>query len=165
MEGKTNFDKVQEFNRVMGVETYDRPNANLFDNQAMIALRLGLIKEELAELEHAVNEKDQIEVLDALGDLLYVTYGAADAFGYDINKAFKWIHKSNMSKVCETEQLAQETVEWYKQEYATGRLTYSDPSYRKDPSGKYFVVFDNDTGKILKSRDYGPVDLTSLVKS
>lgn len=158
----TNFQKVQEFNRVMGVETLDKPDENLFNKQEMITLRLSLIAEEFAELSDAIKKKDQVEVLDAIGDLLYVTYGAADAFGYDVDEAFRRIHESNMSKVCETEQIAKDTVEWYKQEYAANKLPYNEPTYRKDPSGKYYVVYNKSTGKILKSLDWEIVDLHDL---
>ena len=38
---KSNFQKVQEFNKTFDVETYDKPNTNVFDeNTEMIDLRL-----------------------------------------------------------------------------------------------------------------------------
>ena len=38
-------------------------------------------------------------VIDAICDLLYVTYGAAIALGVDINPFFEEVHRSNMSKL------------------------------------------------------------------
>ena len=38
-------------------------------------------------------------VADALTDILYVTYGAAAAFGIDLDACFKEVHRSNMSKL------------------------------------------------------------------
>lgn len=62
-------------------------------------LRLKLIREEVDELESALEKKDWIEVIDALCDILYVTYGAASALGVDIEPFFAEIQRSNMSKL------------------------------------------------------------------
>ena len=62
-------------------------------------LRLDLIEEELDELHYAIDNKDMVEIADALGDLLYVVYGAGHAFGIDLDECFKEIHASNMSKL------------------------------------------------------------------
>ena len=62
-------------------------------------LRLDLIKEELSELIDAMNNKDLLEVADALTDILYVTYGAGCAYGIDIDKCFKEVQRANMSKL------------------------------------------------------------------
>ena len=40
-----------------------------------------------------------VEIADALGDLLYVVYGAGHAFGIDLDECFKEFHASNMSKL------------------------------------------------------------------
>ena len=64
-------------------------------------LRIDLIKEELEELTHAMNDKNLLEVADALTDILYVTYGAGHAFGIDLDKCFDEVQNSNMSKLGE----------------------------------------------------------------
>ena len=64
-------------------------------------LRIDLIKEELEELTEAMNNKDLLEVADALTDILYVTYGAGHAFGIDLDKCFDEVQNSNMSKLDE----------------------------------------------------------------
>ena len=68
-------------------------------NEKIIKLRYELIKEELDELNQAINDKDIKEVADALTDILYVTYGAGTAFGIDLDKCFDEVHQSNMSKL------------------------------------------------------------------
>jgi predicted HAD superfamily Cof-like phosphohydrolase len=70
-----------------------------FPNEKIVKLRYELIKEELEELNQAINEKDIKEVADALTDILYVTYGAGTAFGIDLDKCFDEVHQSNMSKL------------------------------------------------------------------
>lgn len=63
------------------------------------SLRYQLIEEELREFDQAMADRDLVKVADAIGDLLYVVYGAAVAFGIDMQPVFDEIHKSNMSKV------------------------------------------------------------------
>ena len=64
-------------------------------------LRIDLIKEELEELTEAMQDKNLLEVADALTDILYVTYGAGHAFGIDLDKCFEEVQNSNMSKLGE----------------------------------------------------------------
>jgi predicted HAD superfamily Cof-like phosphohydrolase len=64
----------------------------------VVTLRLRLIEEELQELESALARKDIVATADALGDLLYVTYGTAVACGIDLEPVFNEIHRSNMTK-------------------------------------------------------------------
>ena len=70
-----------------------------FPNEKIVKLRFELIKEELEELNQAINDKDIKEVADALTDILYVTYGAGTAFGINLDKCFDEVHQSNMSKL------------------------------------------------------------------
>ena len=70
-----------------------------FPSEQVIELRKNLIKEELEELLLAIQEKNIIEVADALTDILYVTYGAGVAFGINLDKCFDEVHNSNMSKL------------------------------------------------------------------
>ena len=62
-------------------------------------MRYDLIKEELNEFEEALKKNDLKEVADALTDILYVTYGAGHAFGINLDKCFKEVQDSNMSKL------------------------------------------------------------------
>ena len=64
-------------------------------------LRIDLIKEELEELNEAMQDENLLEVADALTDILYVTYGAGHAFGIDLDKCFEEVQNSNMSKLGE----------------------------------------------------------------
>ena len=95
MDG-TNFELVEDFMEAMGQEVNAIPS---FPEQEIQRLRLDLIEEELDELHYAIDNKDMVEIADALGDLLYVVYGAGHAFGIDLDECFKEIHASNMSKL------------------------------------------------------------------
>ena len=94
----TNFDKVGIFMKTFGQEVKTKPS---FSTDKINKLRLDLIKEELNERTEAMNNKDLLEVADALTDILYVTYGAGHAFGINLDKCFEEIQNSNMSKLDE----------------------------------------------------------------
>jgi len=95
MDG-TNSELVEDFMEAMGQEVNAIPT---FPEEEIQRLRLDLIEEELDELHYAIANKDMVEIADALGDLLYVVYGAGHAFGIDLDECFKEIHASNMSKL------------------------------------------------------------------
>ena len=94
----SNFSKVGIFMKTFGQEVKNKPS---FSTNKINKLRLDLIKEELRELTDAMNNKDLLEVADALTDILYVTYGAGHAFGIDLDKCFDEVQNSNMSKLDE----------------------------------------------------------------
>ena len=89
----SNFEKVKNFMKTFGQSVKNKAE---FPEEKVIKLRSDLIKEELAELEEAIKEKDLIEIADALTDILYVTYGAGTAFGIDLDKCFDEVHNSNL---------------------------------------------------------------------
>ena len=94
----TNFQKVKTFMQTFGQEVKSNPS---FSTEKINDLRYNLIKEELDELKQAMENKDLLEVADALTDILYVTYGAGIAFGIDLDKCFEEVQNSNMSKLGE----------------------------------------------------------------
>ena len=53
-------------------------------------------------------------MIDILVDLLHCTYKIGIFLGINLDKSFDIVHKSNMSKLCVSENEAKETVEWYK---------------------------------------------------
>ena len=94
----SNFNKVKTFMETFGQEVKTSPS---FSTDKINSLRYDLIKEELEELKEAMENKDLLEVADALTDILYVTYGAGHAFGIDLDKCFEEVQNSNMSKLGE----------------------------------------------------------------
>ena len=92
----SNFEKVKIFMKAFGQEVKEKAE---FPSERITSLRYDLIKEELEELQDAIDKKDIKEVADALTDILYVTYGAGHAFGIDLDKCFQEVQNSNMSKL------------------------------------------------------------------
>ena len=92
----TNFQKVKNFMETFGQQVKSSPS---FSSDKINDLRYNLIKEELEEFKQALENKDLLEVADALTDILYVTYGAGHAFGIDLDACFDEVQNSNMSKL------------------------------------------------------------------
>ena len=94
----TNFKDVGTFMKTFGQEVKTVPE---FPDKDTIELRIELIGEELNEFWDACDQKDIVAAADALADILYVTYGAAHAFGIDVDACFAEVQRSNMSKLGE----------------------------------------------------------------
>ena len=92
----SNFNKVKTFMETFGQDIKTKPS---FSTDKINSLRYDLIKEELEELKVAMENKDLLEVADALTDILYVTYGAGHAFGINLDRCFEEVQNSNMSKL------------------------------------------------------------------
>jgi predicted HAD superfamily Cof-like phosphohydrolase len=158
----TNYQKVaSEFNKAFGIVNNNTAQINLYDiNPKLVNYRISLINEEAAELNDAIENKNFVETIDALSDILYVVYGAFTAFGINADEAFDIVHQSNMSKLCKTEEDAIETVNRYKNETPQ---RYDSPNYRKADDNIHWVVYNESTMKILKNYKYTSVDFSSLI--
>ena len=120
-------------------------------------LRIALIEEELDELRDAVVKKDIVEIADALCDIQYVLSGAVLEFGLGEKFAelFNEVQRSNMSKSCDSEEEAILTVKDYQENKKTNCY------YKK--VGEKYLVYREDDNKTLKSINYSPADLRTII--
>ena len=93
--GKTPLEMVKKFQTV-----FYRPVGFTYEqNSELDKLRMRLLSEEFNE----VCSSETLEnLLKELRDLLYVTYSYAITFGWDLDKAVRRVHASNISKLDET---------------------------------------------------------------
>jgi len=70
-------------------------------NLEQFAMYVNLITEEATELGLALAEANDVEVLDALIDILVVTIGAAHSMGADVEGAWKEVMQTNFAKIGE----------------------------------------------------------------
>lgn len=110
-------------------------------------------------LEHECNP-DEFDILvnnyvKILNSIVEQIYQLVDTFDINITELFNIVHKSNMSKICINENDAIDTVNWYKM----NETRYSQPEYKNIKSNgiDYYVIYDNESKKILKSIKYNPV--------
>jgi len=174
-------EQVGEFMTTFGQEVNDKPTVISED---INKLRIALIFEELKEYAEAsgmsqyfadlsiqayeefvafdanigyVPVVNQVEQLDALLDLQYVLSGAVQVHGFGniFDDAFNEVHSSNMSKVCESFEVAAKTM-----------FKYSDegiPSWY-DTNKLPVIVYRKKDNKVLKSINYKPAELTQFLK-
>ncbi|MBT4918657.1 MAG: nucleoside triphosphate pyrophosphohydrolase family protein [Flavobacteriaceae bacterium] len=90
---------VHEFHKAFGLGIQNSPTAEL--DRSRNLLRYKLMREENEEYLDAANNKDLVEVADALGDMLYILCGTIIEHGmqHKIEEVFNEIQKSNMSKL------------------------------------------------------------------
>jgi len=108
-------------------------------------------------LEQSFNDVSEVimDYNNILDEISVRVFEIAYKLNVDIVNKFRLVHESNMTKVCINEQIAKKTVEWYKE----NENRYKQPEYKKvecDES-EYYVVYDGETKKILKSIEYKPV--------
>lgn len=96
MRNKTNYEKVREFHEMFGVTLDYIPIVGEEETNRLANLRYDLVEEEYTELMEADSPEN---LLKEMVDLLYVIYGTAATFGWDIDTAFNRVHQSNMSKL------------------------------------------------------------------
>ena len=96
----SNLSKVKEFHEAANLDVAQPLNSS------RIGLRARLIEEECWELEDELTaftyEPDSFspeDCLKELADVLYVVYGTAVTFGWDLEEAFNRVHESNMTKI------------------------------------------------------------------
>lgn len=113
-----------------------------------------IIVQGLDKFSHGFNEKI-IQYNLILDNIFCLVFKIGEKLDLNIFELFELVHKSNMSKVCTDKEIAINTVEWYK----SNEKRYSSPCYKEiDFNGKtYWIVFDDETKKILKSIEYNPV--------
>lgn len=101
----------------------------------------------------------QMQIFDTLSiklvEILIAVYDLGYMMGGNMDLMFREVHRSNMTKVCTNLSDAVESVKRYKTE---GR--YAEPSIRK--KGKYYVVYDAKTTKILKNYKWEQPNLTQF---
>ena len=108
------------------------------------------ILEELQEYKEACERGDIVEILDALCDIAYVSIGNGTMLHGLKDKiwpAYQEVQASNMSKACETEKEAMETVRVRAKEQ--GEECY----FKKIEEGRYIVYRKRDN-KVMKSVNY-----------
>ena len=90
---------VEEFHNAFGIESANSPTVDVSEQK--IILRYNLMKEENEEYLEAAQNKDLVEVADALGDMLYILCGTILSHGmqHKISEVFEEIQRSNMSKL------------------------------------------------------------------
>lgn len=138
---------VEEFHKTFDQVVLAEP---AIPERDRVILRLGLIQEELDELQEAYRTKNVVEMADALADLMYVVCGTILESGLQdkFDQLFAEVHRSNMSKACKTFEEAFDTQKQYD--------IPCDIRTKKVDDKQVFLVFRQSGDKLLKSINYSP---------
>jgi len=93
---QTPLEMVQEFAIAMSHPLGE----NWYFDHKLEDMRFGLIREEYGEVsDESDSGMNPAAMLKELADLVYVSYGYAACYGWDLDEAVRRIHASNMSKL------------------------------------------------------------------
>ena len=96
---QSNFDLVGEFHKVFNHLVNNTLQLDIFEKDpCLVKLRYDLIKEEFDELNESLKNKNLVETVDAICDILYVVYGASHVFGFKYDEGFAFIHGNRLGK-------------------------------------------------------------------
>ena len=144
--------EVETFN-----ETFGKPNnyEPTIPEEKEWKFVYDFILEELEEYREACERGDIVEVLDALCDIAYVSFGNGTMLHGLKDKiwpAYQEVQASNMSKACSTEEEAVQSVSQRAKEQ--GEACH----FEKVAKGRYIVYRTRDR-KVMKSVNYFRPDL------
>lgn len=147
---------VARFHRLFALPVLSEPQ---IPDANRCELRINLLQEEINELKEAIEANDLIEIADALCDIQYVLSGAILEFGLadKFSDLFDEVQRSNLSKTCQNEKIAIETQAYYKNVKDTD-------SFITEREGE-FLVYRSSDKKVLKSIDYSPANLASILNT
>jgi predicted HAD superfamily Cof-like phosphohydrolase len=167
---------VREFMTTFGQDCPSKPSV---PDVAIRALRVKLILEELLELteasglkimhefgfeinkssldkieitENVGTETNLVEIADAIADISYVNYGAANAYGIDIKPIEDEVHNSNMTKLFTEEESEMLDPNFF-------HLTKIENNKEK------CILVKNKDGKVQKSPSYQAANIDKLINT
>jgi predicted HAD superfamily Cof-like phosphohydrolase len=155
MQKLDSLNQVAQFHQTFGAPIVDKPS---IPNAERCQLRVSLLAEELEELKEAIAANDIVEIADALCDLQYVLSGAVLEFGMGEKfvELFNEVQRSNMSKACQSLAEAEATVKFYADKDGTEAEILEEKGLWK--------VYRKADNKVLKSINYSPADLVSILR-
>lgn len=93
------YNDVGEFHRKFDIPAYDPRNPCAFPSPEILEYRLKFLREEMIELNTAIDERNLVEALDALADIVYVALGTAHYFNAPFSQIWNEVQRSNMERV------------------------------------------------------------------
>lgn len=153
-------DKIDALNQVAAFHrTFKHPiePQPVIPSEERCKLRVNLIAEELKELQQAIQDRDIVEIADALCDIQYVLSGAVLEFGLGekFRELFDEVQRSNMSKTCKSLEEARATAKYYREERGFDSYIQQE--------GDVYLVYRTTDHKTLKSINYSPADLKAIL--
>jgi predicted HAD superfamily Cof-like phosphohydrolase len=126
--------------------------------QKYARLNISDIEDSYTFLVEAIEQQDKNAVGTHLENLIMYCYEALIHLGIHPAESFEIVHRSNMSKLCVSEEEAIATIKSYEND-----SRYDTPTYRESKSKGKWIIFNESTKKVLKSINYTAADFSSLL--
>jgi predicted HAD superfamily Cof-like phosphohydrolase len=150
--------EVEKFNEIMGKPEANQPEPTV-SNEKTHDFIYNFILEELNEYKESCKEKDIVGIADSLGDIMYVLCNGILAHGLKdkFEDIYEEIQQSNLSKVCESEDEAKQTME------VRGKEQGEACHFEKH--GDYWIVYRTRDKKVQKSILYFKPNLSKFFEN
>jgi len=143
---------VENWRKVIGLPVLTEPN---LPGKDRLALCKRLIEEETGELFTEIDDGNLAAIAEEGADVFVVLVQLFNELGLDLQKAVKAKTKANMSKVCATKKIAEQSVKYWIEEKGI------QCEYEQLPSEFYRIV--DMGGKVLKSITYQKAKPTDFI--
>ena len=166
-EGKTNYQMIREYMLKKNELVCNTTQPKLLNGAIKLVNKIiRPIEFEIDTIKIYEYHQDAPEYLNKylnqyayrLYNIIFGTYKMGITFGINVDEAFDIVHQSNMSKLCVSEEEAKETVDWYLK----NEPRYPSPAYKPASDNIHWIVYEQSTGKILKSINYKPANLKNF---
>jgi predicted HAD superfamily Cof-like phosphohydrolase len=149
-------EEVLELAEASGLDVKDTSGTNITPDS---------VKNGTVSIVKSVEKKPDIfEVADAIADISYVNYGAANAFGINIQPVENEVHASNMTKLFTEEEVIAIEDSTDANEYQIIKIKDNNNDACDHLSFRGYVV-QNSVGKVQKSPSYEKADIEKVLLS
>lgn len=145
---KKNAFEIKEYDVLFSI-IYDKYNLEVLKNSEYVNNQYLALQNSLKILKESTHQKNGDLMINNICHLLFITYSIGKCYAIDVNSDFDIVHKSNMSKICSSEDEAKRTIEKYKND-----KKYPETYYIKNDYG--YVVRNKSNNKVLKNINYTP---------
>jgi predicted HAD superfamily Cof-like phosphohydrolase len=157
MENMSNFYKTQIIIKMFSdIKDYSTNISKYMFKENLNTINKSIINS-FDNLRNSCDSENFDDVVINIYNVIKYTYLFGIQIGCDLDKSFTIVHDSNMTKICDNEDLAIETVQNYKDNDSR----YDSPIYKKNEFG--YIILNESTGKILKSIKYTPANFDSIL--
>lgn len=89
---------VREFHKVMGIPILGCPGPHLLKDQRLVRKIMGMLRQEVGEVEDETRKLDIDGVGIELADVVLTAYGAALELGIDLDEKIRQKHEANLTR-------------------------------------------------------------------
>lgn len=155
----TQFEKIYLFNSLIGQNPAQAGTEEFFNQ---VSNQTSLILEEVNETLDAAINRDLVEVIDGVSDIMVTAIGLYQKLqlsGVDIGEALHQVCDNNLKKFHRDPEEANKTVKFYQDQGVETFVRF----HKMEDGSEYFAVIRKEDGKLMKPYDFEPVDLSNIV--